>query len=182
MTIGPLVNVGSRRSLRLRGYDYRTPGAYFITIVTRDRVCCFGDVSGGRLVSNDAGRMVLATWEALPSRFPNVRTDTVVVMPNHVHGILWIDPVGVDRPLLLGTVVGAFKSTTTNEYAKGVKNRGWPPFRNALWQRNYFEHIIRTEKACTPIREYIANNPGQWHLDEENPSPAGQPPTNSVIP
>ncbi len=117
---------------------------------------------------NDAGRMVLDAWRELPMRFANLKTDEVVVMPNHIHGILWIEPPP-NTQHTLGDIVGAFKSTTTVRYAAGVKRRAWPPFHGALWQRNYFEHIIRSEKACTPIREYITNNPAQWHEDEENP-------------
>jgi REP element-mobilizing transposase RayT len=73
----------------------------------------------------------------------------------------------------LGDVVHRFKTMTTKRYADGVKQLGWPPFRGRLWQRNYYEHIIRNEESLNRIREYIAANPLRWHLDRENPNPTG---------
>lgn len=160
---------GHRRSLRLKGHDYAAPGAYFITVVIENRVCCLGEVFEARAVLSPAGQLVQATWEALPSRFSNLNTDSVVVMPNHVHGILHFDSVSPDRPVALGDVVGAFKSMTTAGYAHAVKTQGWPPFRNRLWQRNYFERIIRDERSLEFLRDYIANNPARWDVDQENP-------------
>ena len=84
-----------RHSIRLKGYDYSQPGAYFVTIVTQDRLCLFGDVVGGTVRLNGAGRLAQAAWERLPCRFPGIDLDAFVVMPNHIHGIIAINgPVG----------------------------------------------------------------------------------------
>ncbi|HWP60686.1 MAG TPA: transposase [Candidatus Acidoferrales bacterium] len=168
----------------LEGYDYSQPGAYFVTIVTEDRACLFGEVADGEMRSNEAGRMVAAEWEMLQERFTDVELDAFVVMPNHVHGIIVIatpPPVGAglvpahDRAtarvaLSVGDVVGAFKSRVTVEYTRGAKTSGWPPFRGHVWQRNYFEHIIRNEESLNRIRQYILDNPTRWAMDRENPA------------
>jgi REP element-mobilizing transposase RayT len=200
-----------RRLVRLAGYDYSQTGAYFVTVCTQDRACLFGVVTeGGAMCWNDAGQMVVAQWVALADRFPAVEIDTFVVMPNHLHGIVWIcdskpahrananrattrvgattrvaptgvgngGPVGAglvparpaqDRRPTLGDVMGAFKSVTTVAYTRGVKTSGWPGFRGRLWQRNYYEHIIRDDESLERIRQYIQNNPVRWVFDRENP-------------
>ena len=183
--------VRRRRSLRLGGYDYSTAGAYFVTICTQDRACLFGDVAAAAMHLNEAGRMVAGLWDDLAVRFSGVDIDQVVVMPNHLHGILVLPdadtrattrvaptidgPVGaplVGAPVhhvRLGDVVGAFKSLTTVGYIDGVKTNGWPEFRGRLWQRNYYEHVIRNEGALNRIRRYIEENPARWEMDEDNP-------------
>ena len=84
-----------RHSIRLKGYDYSQPGAYFVTIVTQDRLCLFGDVIGGTVRLNGAGRLAQAAWERLPCRFPGIDLDAFVAMPNHIHGLIAINgPVG----------------------------------------------------------------------------------------
>ncbi len=186
-----------RRSIRLKGYDYARPGAYFLTLCTQNRACLFGTVVDGEMHANGAGCMVQRWWDELNHKFPHIRTDAFVVMPNHVHGIIMIHPVGADlrvRPdennptdhpgdewdapkpeqgahtgAPLPQIVQWFKTMTTNEYIRHVKNAGWPPFQKRLWQRNYYEHIIRNERALHRIRRYIAENPMRWHLDRQNP-------------
>jgi REP element-mobilizing transposase RayT len=159
-----------RRSLRLKGYDYSQAGAYFVTICTEDRTCLFGDVAGGQMHLNDAGRIILSQWEALPVRFSGVELDVFGVMPNHLHGILVLATTAESAaPPVLGEIVGAFKSLTTDLYIKGVKQSGWLPFRGRLWQRNFHEHIIRNEKTLQRIRQYIVDNPIHWEIDPENP-------------
>ena len=180
-----------RRSIRLKGYDYSQAGAYFITLCTQDRACLFGRVMNGEMRLNDAGRMVLAEWNRLPERFPQVVLDAFVVMPNHVHGILVItDPaptVGatVGATLVVaptvGNIIGAFKSRVTVEYIRGVKTSGWPPFRGRLWQRNYYEHIIRNERALNAIRQYIMENPRRWHRDREKEARSASDPLAQAI-
>ena len=188
--------IRGRRSIRLKGYDYSQPGAYFVTIVTQDRLCLFGDVVGGTVRLNDAGRLAQAAWERLPCRFPGIDLDAFVVMPNHIHGIIAIngrvgappagapDPAGtVGAPLVgalpsraptrgaptVGDVVGAYKSVTTVEYTRGVRALDWPPFRRRLWQRNYYERIVRDDAFLDRVRRYILDNPAQWGSDRENP-------------
>jgi putative transposase len=296
-----------RRSIRLRGYDYRAVGAYFITIVAQDRACLFGEVVDGEMRLSEAGRMVERWWLELNRRFPHVSTDAYVVMPNHFHGIVVIhspppdttappdvgadlrvcpdsarvgadlrvcpdsggthdggthdggahagaplqgvggahgahgvgadlrvcpdsmgahtgaplqrvrpdstgapdvgadlrvcpdsmgahtgaplqrvrpdstgapdvgadlrvcpDSMGAHTGAPLPTIVQWFKTMTTNEYIRMVKHAGWTPFQGRLWQRNYYEHIIRNERALERIRDYILTNPLHWHLDREN--------------
>ncbi|MEK7286615.1 MAG: transposase, partial [Nitrospirota bacterium] len=154
-----------RRSIRLRGYDYTQSGVYFITICTQNRECLFGNIVDGEMRLNDAGRIVEKWCLELNQKFPNVDTDEYRVMPNHFHGIIPITgSVGADLCVgpnagehigsPLHTVVQWFKTMTTNEYIRGVKQWGWPPFLGKLWQRNYYEHIIRDEKSLQGIREY----------------------------
>ena len=172
-----------RRSIRLQGYDYSQSGAYFVTIVAQNRECLFGEIVDGAMQLNNAGRMVATEWGALPERFTTIQLDEFVVMPNHIHGIIVSDPVGA--PLVgtqdqnahvdaqspaLDDMVGAYKSLTTVAFVYGVHTSGWPPFPGKLWQRNYYEHIIRNETALEHIRQYIADNPARWAFDRENPS------------
>ena len=231
-----------RRSIRLPGYDYSQPGAYFVTICTLNRACLFGDIVNGVMRLNPMGCMVQECWMAIPQHFPHVVLDAFVVMPNHVHGILVIvektnagtphpaeamhsveathsvgamrsvgathdvgathsagamRSVGTPHPAeamrsvgathasplqndntptrprgpkrqSIASIVGSFKSAVTkciNEY------RGTPGA--PVWQRNYYEHIIRTEESLNRIREYILQNPLRWHLDRENPERTG---------
>ena len=187
--------VHDRRSLRLDGYDYAQAGAYFVTVCTQNRLCLFEDIVDGEMQLNDAGRLVRSAWEALPDRFPGMELDAFVVMPNHVHGIIITrgrgescirpgdchEPGSGDhknRPYgtmagSLGRVIQAFKSTVTYQYVLGVRQRGWPPFHGRLWQRNYYEHVIRNERELDKIRQYIATNPLKWALDRENPQGRG---------
>ena len=195
-----------RRSIRLPGYDYTQPGAYFVTICTHNREPLFGHVVNGEMVLNAWGRIVWEEWfrsaeiRAEIELFP----DEFVVMPNHIHGIVWIvetdDPnarahgdasnVGVTgrspmhgrapnvgatgrsplqprgpAPRSLGSFIAGFKSAVTKRINA---LRGTPGAR--VWQRNYYEHIIRNERALNAIRRYIAENPQRWHLDRHNPT------------
>ena len=180
-----------RRSIRLKGYDYSRAGAYFVTTVTQNRLCLFGDVVGDEMHLNEAGIMTQEMLETLPRRFPGIDLDAFVIMPNHIHGIIVInEPVGAslvgaqDNSMAtgeraatmvaptLGEVMGAYKSLTTIEYARGVTTCGWKSFYRRLWQRNYYERVIRDGRELDRAREYIANNPMQWALDSENPDVA----------
>ncbi len=177
-----------RRSIRLQGYDYRLNGAYYITIVTQDRACLFGEMVDNDMRLNDAGRMVLTVQEELHEYYPGIESDTFVVMPNHIHGIIVLvgagpracpgsgqppsfgQPRGVAPTMSLADVVHRFKTLTTRRYIDGVKTWEWLPFRGKVWQRNYYEHIIRDERALNRIRQYIVDNPVRWTEDMENPA------------
>jgi len=105
-----------RRSIRLKGYDYRQAGGYFVTMVTQGRDALFGEVVNGEMILNDAGKMIVRWWLELPNKFPNVNVDIFVVMPNHFHGIIFIldnagnDPVGDDlRVVLVWTIAAEAK-------------------------------------------------------------------------
>ena len=167
-----------RRSIRLKKHDYKQAGAYFVTICTHNRVMLFGQMVDGELTLNDTGRMVERCWNDIPAHFPQVELDEFVVMPNHVHGILLItDPVGAKNlspspPLpsqqrpgtskTIGSIIRGFKIGVTKW------TREQTPIHN-VWQRNYYEHIIRDEADLNRIREYIASNPARWDEDDENP-------------
>jgi REP element-mobilizing transposase RayT len=180
-----------RRSIRLRSWDYRSAGAYFVTICTQHRDCRFGDIRGNEMMLNDAGQMVQTCWQQIRDRFAGIELDTWLVMPNHIHSILIMPDIpAVGAPLVgaqekgdraptadtdvrqcptVGEVVGAFKSTSTNLYIRGVREQGWPYFDRRLWQRNYYERVIRNERELNAIRQYILDNPANWEKDEENP-------------
>ena len=170
-----------RRSIRLKGYDYSQPGAYFVTICTQDRVCLFGDVIGGEMQVNALGEIVQAVWDGLSEHYPFVVLDAFVVMPNHVHGVIIITEPMVGAGLKpaptkpvcqhhgLSEIVRAFKTFSARRI-NGLRGTSGVP----IWQRNYYEHIIRTEDALQRIREYIATNPLRWHLDRENPHRLGE--------
>jgi REP element-mobilizing transposase RayT len=181
-----------RRSIRLKGYDYTLAGAYFVTIVTQGRRHLFGEVADGEIRLSEAGRMVYDVWMDLPKHYPGVELDAFVIMPNHIRGIIILvgagpracpdtgqpqemgQPQGVAPTLGLPGAVHRFKTMITKLYADGVKQLGWQPFPGRLWQRNYYEHIIRNDDSLDRIREYIAANPLRWHLDRENPKATGQ--------
>ncbi len=161
-----------RRSIRLRDHDYSQVGAYFVTICVQHRECLFGDIVDDEMRLNDAGRMVERWWGELGNKFPSVEPAEYVVMPNHFHGIIVI--VGADlcvRPI--PEIVQWFKTMTTNEYIREVKQQGWVPLPGQLWQRNYYERVIRNEEELCRIRQYIADNPAQWGQDRENPGMDG---------
>ena len=176
--------VHHRRSLRLPGYDYASPGAYYVTLRNEGKLCVWGAVIGDELRHNEAGRMVLRWLSEVPHKFPYVSVDEHVVMPNHVHVIFFIHTgarvrlsrmpretaegqAGVLRPAL-GRVVGWLKTMSTNEYIRGVKEKDWPPFPGRLWQRNYYERILDSQKQLDAARVYIARNPANWHQDRNN--------------
>ena len=202
-----------RRSIRLSGYDYSQPGAYFVTIVAQGRQCLFGDVVDDEMRLNDAGQMVERWWLGLRSKYPHVIPDACVVMPNHFHGIVILtdgprddvqEGAHIGAPLQPpathvgpGAHVGAplqspatrgganararasvpdivqwFKTMTTNEYIRGVKRLGWTRFTGKLWQRNYYEHVIRDKDSLNNISHYIAHNAALWDDDDENPENA----------
>jgi REP element-mobilizing transposase RayT len=167
----------SRRSIRLKNYDYAQPGAYFITICTQGRECLFGEVENGQMELNDVGRMIDRWWQELREKFPSTSSGGYVVMPNHIHGIIDIEKKTVSETdqgahpgAPLPTIIQWFKTMTTNDYIRGVKRGSFQPFVGRLWQRNYYEHIIRNERELGSIRRYISQNPAKWHLDSENPS------------
>lgn len=175
-----------RRSIRLKGYDYSQSGYYFITVCTQGRRRLFGEIENGRMILNDAGKMIGRWWNELKNKYADIEIDEYVIMPNHCHGIIMVGaglvPAqnGINNhnvrattrvaPTMgtatVGDMVGAFKSITTDEYINGVKNNNWEPFGGKLWQRNYYEHIIRNETSLRNIREYIVNNPCQWQQDD----------------
>jgi REP element-mobilizing transposase RayT len=166
-----------RKNLRLRGYDYSRPGVYFITICTAEGEPLFGEIRSGQMIRNDAGNVLAEIWAHLPQRFPNIALDAFVVMPNHVHGVVVFDKPGINQKqgaassapttvVALGRVVRSFKSESAIRVNAILKTSG-----RFVWQRNYFEHIVRTGKDLDEIRQYIHDNPLRWDSDPENARP-----------
>ena len=152
------------KTLRLKNYDYTQNGLYFITICTNSREAHFGDIKDGQLTLNGAGEMIEKTWLELYERFDFIKLHSYVVMPNHFHGIIEISDSS--KPMHIGNIIGAFKSLSTNQYIKGVYDYDWLIFEKLLWQKNYYEHIIRNEKSYLFISDYVENNPLKWELDK----------------
>ncbi len=181
---------GHRKSNRLQHYDYSRPGYYFVTICTHNRQCLFGDIVEGRMIVNEVGTIIVRWWKETKNKFPNIELDEFAIMPNHIHGIIAIvgadlrvcpDATGqgtTDRGIKQGehagsplqTIIQWFKTMTTNEYIQGVKSGICPPFKKRLWQRSFYDHVIRGESSLHDVREYIHHNPLNWASDENNPA------------
>jgi putative transposase len=167
-----------RQSIRLKDYDYSQAGAYFITICTYRRKCLFGNIVDGEMESNHFGLIIQETRDALPLHYQYIRLDEFVVMPNHVHGILHIDRrdtacrvptntmerFGQPVPGSLPSIVRSFKSAVTKRINEIRGTSGQP-----VWQRNCYEHVIRSQDDLDRARQYILNNPAKWPEDRENP-------------
>jgi putative transposase len=171
-----------RRSIRLKEYDYSQPGGYFLTVVTYQRNCLFGEVVKEEMRLNDHGRIVNECWYAIPEHFSNVEFDTYVVMPNHMHGIIVItdradasasarrgtiyraptEQFGKPITGSVPTIVRTFKAAVTRRIGRELNASG-------IWQRNYYEHVIRDHEDWDRIHRYIEFNPSMWAEDNENP-------------
>lgn len=175
-----------RRSIRIKEYDYTQRGGYFVTTVTYQRALLFGRIVNEEMYLNDLGKIVAEYWRAIPEHFLNAELGAYVVMPNHVHEIIVINenrmatnsspsvgarhgsplsPHGV-KPRSIGAIVGSFKSAVAKRIKRELNASG-------IWQRNYYEHIIRDHKDWDRIHKYIESNPSMWAEDEENPMKHG---------
>jgi REP element-mobilizing transposase RayT len=174
-----------RRSIRLKDCNYSQPGAYFVTLCTYKRQCWFGEIENDRMYLNQIGKIVANEWLRTAEIRSNFQLDEWIIMPNHLHGIVIIvdrlnsntDIVGADnanvlgarnaplqqKPNSLSSFIAGFKSAVTKQINLLRNNQDFP-----IWQRNYYESIIRDEKGLTAIREYIFNNPRQWQNDPDN--------------
>ena len=166
-----------RRSIRLPAYDYRQSGVYFVTICAYEKLCLFGQIWDGTMMLNDLGATVIECWNRIPLVQNNIVLNSYVVMPNHIHGIIIIknryptdnasrteqradDSASRLVSGSLGTIIGQFKRAVT---LRG-KCLSQPP-EHPIWQRNYYEHIIRNEDSPNDIRKYIVENPARWFED-----------------
>jgi REP element-mobilizing transposase RayT len=180
-----------RHTVRLQGYDYSQTGAYFVTLCTQGRKCLFGDIVDGQMRLNNAGKIVAGEWMKTAEMRNDIELDEWAIMPNHFHAILVIVrrgdllvaldlPVTVAQstarnilrtgrpagrpygppPRSIGAVMAGFKSAVAKRINEWRQTPGVP-----LWQRNYWEHVIRSEPELNGTREYIRNNPAQWELD-----------------
>ncbi len=175
-----------RHSLRLKDYDYTQAGAYFVTICTKGHQCLFGEIQEGRMQLNATGRIASAQWQQLPNRFTDLELGEWIIMPNHIHGILVITsrgeashnkslalPVSISKdasplrptgttPGSLAAIIQNYKSITSRKLSSQIEN-----IKGSVWQRNYYEHIIRNERDLHAISEYILANPQNWQKDTE---------------
>jgi REP element-mobilizing transposase RayT len=187
--------IHKRRSIRLKGYDYSQAGLYFITICCENRICRFGKIENNEMILNEYGIIAYNEWVKLAERFQNFELDVFQIMPNHIHAIIALndtvratlavaqnDAVAPVRVSLVDTqndaviragaspaptisdIVGAYKSLVSNACLKIYKSKN--ETMGKLWQRNYYEHIIRNEKAYENIANYIINNPAKWQEDK----------------
>jgi len=190
-----------RRSIRLKGYDYTQPGAYFVTLVTHERMPLFGEIVNGEMRLNDIGRVAERCWLDIPSHFPHVALDAFVIMPNHVHGILWIiesPPGTAEMPEMVGAKnFSPLPPPSSTEHPRGTSKTIGSVIRGfkigvtqwvrqntdiyIVWQRNYYEHIIRNERALNAIRQYIIENPRRWQMDRENEARTAPDPLAQAI-
>jgi putative transposase len=176
-----------RRSIRLKGYDYASTGGYFVTIVARGRKCLFGEIINSEMQLNQLGEIVREEWFRSAEVRKEIRLsqDELGIMPNHLHGIIWIfaklvgadgvrpvpkqplDQEGAHRaplqrpPRSLPSFIAGFKSSVTSRARRELG-------LTDIWQCNYYEHIIRDQPDYERIANYIAINPSQWEKDEEN--------------
>jgi len=174
------IQILNRHSIRLKGYNYGQPGAYFVTICTHRRECLFGEAVEGEVALSTFGKIVEGEWKISANIRREIELDEFVVMPNHIHGIVSIrdhHPVGATGrsplhsihrtlpPKSLGSFIAGFKSSVTKKinHLRGIP--GQP-----VWQRNYYEHVIRNEIDLEETREYIQNNPLKWLEDENHPA------------
>jgi putative transposase len=174
-----------RRSIRLKGYDYSSGGAYFVTICTFQRQCLFGQIVDGAMQLNEIGQIVVEEWLQSRTMRKEIDFDQWVIMPNHLHGIVLIeptDPVGANGRLptqedhshrmvppmkkrSLSSFIAGFKSAITKRI-NNIRNSAGTP----IWQRNYYEYVIRNEASFEKIQQYIQTNPSTWEDDQLNPA------------
>ena len=173
-----------RKSIRLQEYDYSQPGAYFVTICTHDRNCLFGEIVDGRMILNEMGEIVESQWIKSPEIRSEIELDVFQIMPNHFHAVVFIihlndddsavgatgrsplqsNPSNGPRPKSLSSLIAGFKSAVTTNINHFRRIPG-----AKLWQRNYYDRIIRDDNELNRIREYIICNALKWDLDHDNP-------------
>jgi REP element-mobilizing transposase RayT len=174
--------VHHRRSIRLKEYDYAQAGGYYVTIVASHRELLFGEVVNGEMRLNERGKIADACWREIPNHFPNVELGAHMIMPNHMHGIILITddhrrgaiyraPTENDaniekfgKPVKgsLPTIIRTYKAAVTRLIGRELNETG-------IWQRNYYEHILRDETDLQNKTDYIEANPLLWDQDDENP-------------
>ena len=169
-----------RRSIRLEGFDYSQPGAYFITAVTLNRACMFETIFVDQVNLNPIGRLVESEWQRLEQRFSHIQLGSWIVMPNHIHGIIHLiqseivqqpfenadllkplEQFGSPIPGYIPTIIRSFKSSVTQQHQNLYRD-----YSTKIWQRNYYDHIIRGESDLENIHDYILDNPRKWTEDE----------------
>ncbi|WP_293667529.1 transposase [uncultured Parabacteroides sp.] len=157
-------DIHHRHSFRLQGYDYSQEGLYFVTICTHEHKYLFGEIKNDHMTLNNIGEIIKQTWFDLPNHIPNIILDAFCIMPNHIHGIIEITSPNVgagSKPAQLSEIIRQFKTFSARKINIIRKIPGTP-----VWQRNYYEHIIRNNHAYDNIYSYILNNPKKWNEDK----------------
>lgn len=149
----------NRKDIRWKGFDYTSERYYFITVNVHDGRHLLGEVEEGEMRCNAAGEMVYEAVYQIPERYEGTEIEDVMIMPNHIHFMLY-NGGGYHIP----DIMRWFKSVTTNRYIHGVKERGWAPFHNTLWQRNYFDRVVRDQNEFDNVKRYIEENPQRWQI------------------
>lgn len=165
-----MAELHDRKRTRLAGFNYSNSGGYFITLVTHERINLFGEINNGVMVTNAIGRIVCDEWVRTTEIRPYIQLDEWCIMPNHFHAIVLINksftPVTGSSfhrtPHSLGSIIAGFKGSVTKR-VNGINGSQGSP----VWQRNYYDHVIRDDVDLNRIREYISNNPAKWELDKE---------------
>lgn len=163
----------NRQSIRLKGYDYSKEGLYFVTICCQD-ICRFGKIISGDMIINEMGKIAERCWLQIPEHFPNVVLHELVIMPNHIHGIIEIVGANHYLPKILAKDISPLPSGTSKTIGSIVRGfkigvTKWTrqnDMAQHIWQRNYYENIIRNEKSYDNIARYIQNNPANWGKDK----------------
>ena len=150
-----------RMNPRLKGWDYSNPGAYLVTVVTSNRRHHFGSIVDGALHESRIGTLIRHAWASLPSKFGGLRLGASVIMPNHLHAIVWLAHHGeLGSPNLI-KVMQTFKSQTTRESHREGLQAG------PLWQRSFHDRVIRGDEELQALHDYVVNNPRMWSMDPE---------------
>ncbi|HKN74139.1 MAG TPA: transposase [Candidatus Acidoferrum sp.] len=170
-----------RRSIRLPGADYREAGGYFITICTAERNEIFGSIKDGEVLLSELGKIVRACLVQIPNHFAHASIEEYVVMPNHVHVIIALgvgaryivplhegarSPERFQKPVKgsIPTIVRTFKAAVVRQAGKELGMHV-----AEIWQRNYFERVLRNGQEYANASRYVAENPMRWEWDAENP-------------
>ena len=160
-------NLPERKSNRLKNFDYSSVGYYYVTLCAKNKKHYFGKVENSQVILNQIGKLVNEIWLGLPEIFSGIELDLSVVMPNHFHGVIIFNKAPLyaqaKKPATLSQIIGSLKSKT-NVLAR----RNILPHLNKLelWQKTFYDRIIRNDQEFLKIREYIQNNPLKWELDE----------------
>ncbi|MGK7922584.1 MAG: transposase [Trichodesmium sp.] len=155
-------NLHNRQSIRLKGYDYSQNGFYFVTICIWQKESLLGVIDNHTIILNTYGEIVYSNWFYLTTVYPYINLDAFMIMPNHIHGIIEItDNNQHHKKHGLSEIIRSLKTFSARKINRFRQTKGFP-----VWQRGYYEHIIRNETSLNNIREYIFNNPTNWCDDE----------------
>ncbi len=154
----------NRKSIRLKGYDYSQAGAYFITTNIKNPYQPLSKIVNDRIDLTFLGEIVLKVWNGLPDHYSQVDLDEFIVMPDHVHGIIFLREC--QKPCSVSEIVRNFKTYSAKEINTITDRTG-----KSFWQRNYFEHVIRDDMELNRIRQYIQENPLKWNEGKGDISP-----------